>query len=134
MAGRISGYLDHMQGIRAEVFEDRGRKRSPITEPTDGLDNAMRQRLGAEVPEAPPPHYAVSAQFPGGHCTVAEMFALTSDARIKGFDARVIPLSIVQQITGPLLRAADHARLFQAVDVRDLNESSLLDPRQVKSF
>lgn len=117
MAGRISGYLDHMQQVRAEVFEERGRKRSPPTEPTDGLDNAKRQRLGAEVQEAPPANYPISAQFPGAPCTVADIFMLSDDARLKGFDARFIPLNIIQQITGPLLRAADHARLFQAVDV-----------------
>lgn len=117
MAGRISGYLDHMQQVRADVLEERGRKRSPPIEPTDGLDNAKRQRLDAEIPEAPPPHYPVSAQFPGGHCTVADIFMLSNEAYLKGFDAHLISLSIIQQVTGPLLRAADNARLFQAVDV-----------------
>lgn len=121
MAGRISGYLDYLLQLRADVFEERGKKRSPPVEPTDGLDSAKRQRLGADVPDAPPSQLALSSLPPGGHCTVAQMFTLTNDEFLKGFDAQRIPFHFLQQILVPLLRAPQPQQFNQAIDVSPPN-------------
>lgn len=120
MAGRISGYLDYLLQLRAEVFEERGKKRSPPVEPTDGLDNAKRQRLGADVPEASPSQLAVSTLPRGRHCTVAQMFTLTNDPFLSNFDARLLRLDVLQQITLPLLRNPQPQQFNQAIDVSPL--------------
>lgn len=113
------GYLDHMSQLRAEVFEERGRKRSrsPLIEPTDGLDNAKRRRLDAELLNDNPRQHAIASLPPDGSCTMAQMFTLTNDDRLRGFDARFFPPHLIANYAYAVLHIADAPRLFNAIEV-----------------
>lgn len=132
MSGRMMGYLDHLSQLRAEVFQERGRKRSPPVEPTDGLDNAKRQRLDAGLPDENPRQHAIASLPPGGQCTIAQMFTLTGDDRLRGFDTHFFPPPLIPQFVYAALVLADAARLNNAVEVRrSCCPSSLPSPDKV---
>ena len=58
LAGRIHGTLDRLRQSLLEVFDETKRKRPALDEPTDGLSDAKRQRLGAEVTVPRLPSYS----------------------------------------------------------------------------
>lgn len=118
MAGRIQQGYERIKHSLPEAFDENSRKRSAPTEPTDGLSDAKRQRLGAQVPpfnqhaqpNQPPP-------LPPGPVSYAQLFTLTQEQGLKGFDVNVIPLNILQSIVVPLLASIDHAKMDQAINV-----------------
>lgn len=90
------------------------RKRSAPSEPTDGLDNAKRQRLGAEVPT--PTQGGRYPPLPPGPVSVAQLFTLTQDNGAKSFDVQQLPIDIVVRILVPIIGAIDKAKLDNAVN------------------
>ena len=114
-AGRIQGYLDRLQQQRVEFLDPNSRKRSAPVEPTDGLDQNKRQRLGADMPSVP-------AQFqvpplPPGPVSIAQLFTLTQEESRKSFDVQAIPVELVSRIVVPLLASVDPIQLNNAIDV-----------------
>ena len=110
-AGRIKQYLDRTAQARLELF-DEGRGKRPLpTEPTDGLDNAKRIRLGAEVPTRPSP-----PPLPPGPTSIAQLFTLTPDAGLTGFDVTQLPIDLIVKITLPVLHRIDQSHLEEAIN------------------
>ncbi|GAB7342517.1 hypothetical protein MBLNU457_g0705t2 [Dothideomycetes sp. NU457] len=115
LAGRIQGTLDRLRHSLMEVFDETSRKRPAPSEPTDGLSDAKRQRLGAEThqpPQAPnsyPP-------LPPGPTTYAQLFTLTTEANATNFDVKVIPIDIVQRIVPALLASVDRSKMDNAIN------------------
>lgn len=95
---------------RLEFFDEGSRKRGLPSEPTDGLDNAKRMRLGADLPDraAPPP-------LPPGPISHAQLFTLTSDRGLSSFDVTQLPLDLIVRITLPVLHHIDQEALDLAV-------------------
>lgn len=113
MAGRIQQGVDRIRHSLPEAFEETSRKRPAPSEPTDGLSESKRQRLDAQVQpintfEAPP--------LPPGPISYAQLFTLTQEQGLKGFDVNVIPLNILQSIVVPLLASIDKTRMDQAIN------------------
>lgn len=105
--------------MRVEIFDDTNRKRPAPSEPTDGLDQAKRQRLGADLPNqlisplsAPP--------FPPGPVSYAQLFTLTTDKGSSSFDVQAIPVDTVIKVLVPMLSSMDKGRLDNAINVRDI--------------
>ena len=84
MVSRVQAYLDRLQQMRSDLL-DESRKRPAISEPTDGLDNAKRQRLDAEVSETPPPA-CTYPPLPSGPITLAQLYTLTQDEAHKAVE------------------------------------------------
>ena len=112
LSGRIKVYLDRLAQIRLDVFEDGSRKRRLPSEPTDGLDNAKRRRLGAELPERTLPD-----PLPAGPKSFAQLYTLTSDRSLADFDVTALPLELVVKIVLPVLARIDQQHLEHAIDI-----------------
>ena len=107
LAGKIDAYLVRLQQTRNAVFADTGSlKRGAPSEPVDGLDNAKRARLagGPPYPPMPPP--------PNSY---AQLYTLTQDAALGGFDVKVLPTELVAQITTAILSYVDGSALVGAI-------------------
>ena len=96
--------------MRLELFDDISRKRGP-PEPTDGLDNVKRARLGADVNgsvNVPP--------LPPGPVSVAQLYTLTNEEALKSFDVTPIPIELVVQIIVPVLQRINPAQFDGAIN------------------
>ena len=100
-----------MDRTRIEVFDEGSRKRAAPSEPTDGLDNAKRMRLGAEITgrASPPP-------LPAGPVSVAQLFTLTSEQGLTSFDVTQLPIELTVRIALPVLQRIDHGLLDEAIN------------------
>ena len=92
------------------MFDENTRKRGP-PEPTDGLDNAKRARLGAEIKSRPQPPV-----LPPGPVSVAQLYTLTNDADLTRFDVTQLPIDLIVKITLPVLYGIQQPHLDAAID------------------
>lgn len=109
-AGRIKQHVERLAQARIDLFDENSRKRGP-PEPTDGLDNAKRARLGAEVVSRPQP-----PSLPPGPVSVAQLFTLTNDADLTRFDVTQLPIELIVKITIPVLYGLQQPHLDAATD------------------
>ena len=108
LAPKIDAYLTGLNQSRAAIFsETTSLKRSAPTEPTDGLDDAKRQRLTAppKFPHMPPPPNSF-----------ADLFTLTEDATLRQFDVKLLPIDMVNTISGVLLQHVNQQAMDEAIE------------------
>ncbi|KAL8791036.1 MAG: hypothetical protein Q9213_000243 [Squamulea squamosa] len=110
-AGRIRQYIDRLAQTRFEMFEEGSKKRGLPIEPTDGLDNAKRMRLGAELPDRPGP-----PPLPSGPVSHAQLFTLTRDKGLTSFDVTQLPIDLIVRITVPVLHRIEQPAVDAAVN------------------
>ena len=122
---RIKAYIDRLARIRLDVFDEGSRKRGPPNEPTDGLDNNKRRRLGAELPERPEPE-----PLPPGPVSLGQLFTLTKDPALANFDVTSLTLDIMVKIIPPVLVRIDQQALDQALNQVRARLLSLTKPPQ----
>lgn len=94
-----------------DIFHEPSRKRGAPSEPTDGLDNAKRARLGAGTsgrPEIPP--------LPPGPTSFAQLYTLTSDEGLTSFDVQQLPIDLIVKITLPVLYRTDQHVLGEVIN------------------
>lgn len=103
-----------MMRSRSEIFDESTRKRGP-PEPTDGLDMAKRQKLGAQI-EPSVPKFHVPPLGVGTH-TIADLFTVTTDDALKAFDVAQLPEDLVLKIGVTILQRLDVNTLNQAIEV-----------------
>jgi len=116
--GRIQQFLERMHRTRVEVFDESNRKRPAPSEPTDGLDQAKRQRLVAEPPSRTP-----SVQpLPPGEVSWRQLYTLNSEGSTANFDVQNFrdPEQLLR-IVIPVLQSVNPAKLEQAINVRDVS-------------
>ncbi|CZR54124.1 related to pre-tRNA processing protein / PF I subunit [Phialocephala subalpina] len=113
LAGKIQQYVERMMRSKSDIFDEQTRKRGP-PEPTDGLDAAKRQKLSAQVKPAAP-KFHVPPLAPGSH-SVAELFTVTTEEGLKGFDVAQLAEHLVVQIGITILQRLDADTLNQAVE------------------
>ncbi|CZS88919.1 hypothetical protein WAI453_010509 [Rhynchosporium graminicola] len=113
LAGKMHQYIERMMRSRADIFDESTRKRGPI-EPTDGLDAAKRQKLGAAIPRIAP-RFQVPPLTPGPH-TIAELFTVTTDEALKTFDVSQLSEELVLKIGITIMQKIDADTLNQAVE------------------
>lgn len=122
MASRIQQQIDRLSQSRTEIFDDSSRKRAAPSEPTDGLDQAKRAKLGAEAIERPNRHLEIPSQrpelppLPSGIVSVAQLFTLTTDTALTSFDVQQFPVEMVVQLTLPIIYRLEQAALSEAVE------------------
>ncbi|EKG22268.1 Armadillo-like helical protein [Macrophomina phaseolina MS6] len=113
LAPRIQQHIDRLHHTRIEIFEDTNRKRPAPTEPTDGLDHAKRQRLGADLQAQS--QSGIPPLGPGP-VSYAQLYTLTRDEGSRNFDVQSIPIELVVGILVPLLQSIDKTRLDNAIN------------------
>ena len=114
LAPRIHQYVERMMRSKSDIFEEATRKRGP-PEPSDGLDAAKRQKLGAQVKNIAP-RFHVPPLKPGTH-TIAELFTVTTDEALKTFDVSQLSEDLVVKIAITILQKLDPETISQAVEV-----------------
>jgi symplekin len=95
-----------------EAFDASSRKRALPVEPTDGLDNAKRARLGVEAPpllRIPP--------LPEGPISYSQLYTLTEDIGLSSFDVKQLPPDLIVKIAVAVLGRVDPNALSQATEV-----------------
>lgn len=105
-------HIDRLMQSRLEMTDDASRKRGLPAEPTDGLDNAKRARLDAQMPpllKVPP--------LPPGPTSYQKLFSITEDAGLSNFDVKQLPVDLLVKILVPVLNRVDQSVMTQAVDV-----------------
>ncbi|CAN9215760.1 unnamed protein product [Alternaria alternata] len=110
--GRIQQFLEHMHRKRVEVFDEANRKRPAPSEPTDGLDQAKRQRLVAEPPSRTP-----SVQpLPPGEVSWRQLYTLNAEGSTANFDVQNFrdPEQLLR-IVVPVLQSVNPQKLEQAI-------------------
>ena len=119
---RIRQHIDRVGQMCFELFNEGSRKRGPPpAEPSDGLDNAKRQRLGAELPTQPPP-----PALPEGPVSAAQLFTLTNDQGLISFDVKQLPFDLMVRIFIPILQHIDKTSFDTAIGhVRTRHEQFL---------
>ena len=124
LAGRIQQYVERMMRSKTEIFDEASRKRGP-PEPTDGLDPAKRQKLGAQVNTPPQDRLHVPPLTPGPH-TIAELFTITTDQALTAFDVAQLSEDLVVKIGITILQRINADTLNQAVEVSPIPKPSVL--------
>ncbi|EXJ78084.1 hypothetical protein A1O3_09245 [Capronia epimyces CBS 606.96] len=103
---KIQAYLMRLQQSRAAILSDTTAQKRPA-EPTDGLDDAKRQRLSGprKFPAMPPPPNSI-----------AQLFTLTEDPAVQQFDVSLLPGDLVSTVTAVFLQHLDSGVLDEAVN------------------
>ncbi|KIW87757.1 uncharacterized protein Z519_11731 [Cladophialophora bantiana CBS 173.52] len=104
---KIQAYLMRLQQSRSALFAEPTAQKRPA-EPTDGLDDAKRQRLTAGIRKFPP--------MPPPPNTYAHLFTLTEDPSLQQFDVTLLPADIVSTVTAVFLQHVDSNSLDGAID------------------
>jgi symplekin len=107
MADKIHAYMMRLQQQRTQFFAGPVGVKRPA-EPSDGLDDAKRQRLSAppKFPAMPPPPN-----------TVAQLFTLTEDTMLHQFDVKLIQDSeMISNVVFLLMQMLEPGKLEPAID------------------
>lgn len=123
LAARVTEYLRTMQNTHIAIFNETteaSRKRPAPGEPTDGLNDAKRQRLGAQLPPtaqllpAPP---VPPTQFPDIPIDQrARVIALTDDPKIFNININHIPFQMIVQMILAVLGSTPQPALDAALN------------------
>lgn len=116
MASRIQQYIDRLVQSRIELMDEGSKKRGAPSEPTDGLDQSKRVRLGAELPDWSDRKLQIPP-LPSGPISLAQLFTLTTDAALTSFDVKQIPMEMVVQLILPVIYRLNQGLLDQAIGV-----------------
>lgn len=121
LAGRLQQHVERLRHSLMQAFTDANQLKRPASDdPTDGLDDAKRQRVDAATaagsPVSPQQSIQASTQIPRGS-TVAQLFTLSEDKAATSFDVAAIPYNIVAQLIPPLMQSVDQALFDQAINI-----------------
>lgn len=100
-----------MTQSRLEIFDEGSRKRGAPVESTDGLDDAKRRRLGAEIESGPQ-----FPQLPSGPTSIAQLYTLTVEEALRSFDVTQLPIDLVVRITLPVLQRIEQRAIDAAIN------------------
>lgn len=121
LAGRMQQHIERLRHSLMQAFSDANQLKRPASdEPTDGLDDAKRQRvdnaasIGAGV--TPQQNIKPSTTIPHGS-SIAQLFTLSADKAATGFHVTAIPYNIVAQLIAPLMQSVDQARFDEAINI-----------------
>lgn len=119
LAGRMQQHIERLRHTLMQAFSDANQLKRPASdEPTDGLDDAKRQRVDTSIGAVPTPQQNIQASttIPSGS-TVAQLFTLSNDKAATSFHVEAIPYNIVAQLIVPLMQSVDQTRFDQAINI-----------------
>nr|POF26288.1 mrna cleavage and polyadenylation specificity factor complex subunit pta1 [Quercus suber] len=117
-AGRIQQTVERLRHSLHAVFNEKLGKRAAVDEPTDGLDDAKRRRIDAQVANGTvqPPQATQYPPLPPGPVTFKDLFTLTQDRAATGFHVQILPQNIIGQLVPAILASIDQTRLDGAIN------------------
>ena len=107
MEQKIQAYLMRLQQSRTALFSEPTAQKRPA-EPTDGLDDAKRQRLMEATRKYPP--------MPPPPNSFLHLFTLTDDPSLQQFDVTLLPADVVSTVVTVLLQHVDANSLDEAIN------------------
>lgn len=113
MTGRIQQHVERLMRSRSEIFDEATRKRALIDPAAAAANNAKRQR----VEPLATPRLEIKPLSPGTH-SLKDVFIITSNAGLRGFDATQIPAALAARISVTTLATLNPDLLNQAIAVR----------------
>lgn len=120
--GRIQQFLERMHRMRVEMIDEINRKRPAPVEPTDGLDQAKRQRVAAAAPSAVTKDPVPTAPpLPAGPISWRQLFTLNPEGSTVNFDVQAFrDPDMLVRILVPVLQSVDQVKMGHALNVRFL--------------
>ncbi|KAK3355083.1 hypothetical protein B0H65DRAFT_416918 [Neurospora tetraspora] len=116
LAPRLSQHFDRLQRSRLEIFDEANRKRALPEQAAAGYGDVKRQKTEAAAPQPP---LRIQPLAPGPH-TLAEVFSLTNNTGLQGFDVTLVPAPLTARINVRTLASLDQGQLDLAINgVRD---------------
>jgi symplekin len=117
--GRIQQYLERIHRTRLDIFDESNRKRPAPVEPTDGLDQAKRQRIAAEAPVRAQSAHTIPP-LPAGDVSWRQLYTLNPEGSTVNFDVQAFkdPEQLLR-IVVPVLQSVDAQKLEHAISVRE---------------
>ncbi|KAK3953167.1 hypothetical protein QBC32DRAFT_210791 [Pseudoneurospora amorphoporcata] len=116
LAPRISQQIQRLMRSRDEIFNEANRKRALPEQAAAGHGDVKRQKTEAAAPQPP---LRIQPLAPGPH-TLAEVFSLTNNTGLQGFDVTVVPAPLTARINIRTLASLDQGQLDLAINgVRD---------------
>lgn len=110
---KISQHLHRLNQAKAEILDDMSRKRPAVAPPVpQATDSTKRQKFESNAAQQPTP-----VPFTGPP-TYANIFTLTRDAALTNFDAQILPIDLVIQITLATFYSVNQQTLDTAIQVR----------------
>jgi symplekin len=108
--------MERMHRTRLDIFDESSRKRPAPSEPTDGLDQAKRQRVVVDAPvrtDSVPP-------LPAGDVSWRQLYTLNPAGSTVNFDVQAFkdPEQLLR-IVVPVLQSVDAQKLDHAINVRE---------------
>ena len=103
---KIQAYLLRLQQSRTAFFSDSPSLKRQA-DPTDGIDDAKRQKVTGGQRKFPP--------LPPPPNTVAQLFTLTEDPAIQQFDVKYLPLELIDFTVPLLLKSIAQEHLDEAI-------------------
>ena len=118
--GRIQQFLERMHRMRVEMIDEINRKRPAPVEPTDGLDQAKRQRVAAAAPSAVTKDPVPTAPpLPAGPISWRQLFTLNPEGSTVNFDVQAFrDPDMLVRILVPVLQSVDQVKMGHALNVR----------------
>lgn len=119
LAGRLQQHVERLRHSLLQAFSDASQLKRPASDdPTDGLDDAKRQRIENATASGTVPQQAIQASTTIPHgSTVAQLFTLSEDKAATSFHVAAIPYNIVAQLIPPLMQSVDQAQFDQAINI-----------------
>ncbi|KAK3496966.1 uncharacterized protein B0T23DRAFT_309331 [Neurospora hispaniola] len=116
IAPRLNQQYERLQRSRLEIFDEANRKRALPEQAAAGYGDVKRQKTEGVAPQPP---LRIQPLAPGPH-TLAEVFSLTNNTGLQGFDVTVVPTSLTARINVRTLASLDQGQLDMAINgVRD---------------
>jgi len=113
MSGRIQQHVERLMRSRSEIFDEANRKRALADPAAAATSGAKRQKVEALAI----PQLEIKPLSPGTH-TLAQVFTITKNTGLQGFDATQIPAALAARISITTLLTMHPELLNQAVTVR----------------
>ncbi|KAI5370247.1 Putative armadillo-like helical, symplekin/Pta1 [Septoria linicola] len=119
-AGRIQQHIERLKHTLLAAFSESTPLKRPAPDgPIDGLDDAKRQRLNAEVKngtsrlqQLPPSH----PPLPSGPISLAQLWTLTTNENVASFHSERLPPQSIVQLIQALLPAIPDQKLTAAIN------------------
>lgn len=121
LSGRIQQGIERLKHSLTDVFSENHKLKRPAPdEPTDGLDDAKRQRLDAEAVNGTSPlQQSVDPAYPplpSGPVSIAQIWTLTKHQQTAAFDVTRLPVPTAVQLIPALLQAVPQQKINEAIN------------------
>jgi symplekin len=116
--GKIQQHVERLAQSRHDIFDEASRKRGYAAEPMmEGVDSNKRARMHGLTPVSTPPQGQVTVPpLPTGPVSVKDLFTVTQDVAMKGFDVTGVPHDLAHKVVAAIIYQLDGNKLTQTIE------------------